>query len=167
MASVYPTPPPTAPAPPSTVEVEFTVANVNYDDLIANAAVKAAFEDGIKTSVAAQAGNSVTKDHVSLVLSAGSVKVQATVTVPAGADVSTLSTTLTTLSASGAFATAVATSVQAVPNIGTVSSGAITATAPTTVVTTPSPTPAPVAVASDANVMARSSNALTALLAVF
>jgi len=169
MASLYPTPPPTAPAPPSTVEVEFTVANVNYDDLIANAAVKAAFEDGIKTSVAAQAGNSVTKDHVSVVLSAGSVKVQATVTVPAGADVSTLSTTLTTLSASGAFATAVATSVQAVPNIGTVSSGAITATAPTTVVTTPSPTPAPVvkAVTSDANVMARSSNALTALLAVF
>merc|ERR1719162_723624 len=143
MASVYPTPPPTAPAPPSTVEVEFTVANVNYDDLIANAAVKAAFEDGIKTSVAAQAGNSVTKDHVSVVLSAGSVKVQATVTVPDGADVSTLDTTLTTRAGSGVFATAVAASVQAVDGISTVSSGAITASAPTTVVITPSPTPAP------------------------
>lgn len=117
-------------APPApTVELVLTVSAVNFDQLSANTAMKAEVENGIKKSVAENAGTDIKEEHVQLVLSQGSVVATVTITPPSGVKAEGIATTLSTNDA--ALTKGIATQVKNVEDIDTVSSGTIEATVTT------------------------------------
>lgn len=137
---------PSTPAPTAVPQVvmAMTVAGVSYDGLMADAVAKTAFETTIKATVAGTlAGSAVTMDHVTLVLSAGSVNVEATVTVPPEADVESVQNKLSQAQTGGGLATTLAFSLGLQPSIAAVATGAITIEVAPPIVATPAPTPAP------------------------
>lgn len=104
------------------VSLAMTVQRVDYAMLVARPVLLAAFKAAVKQAVAAEAGSGVLADHVDLVLSAGSVLVQATVTPPGSVPVNVV---LSRLSASTAVAFAVATRLAKLEGISAVATGVI------------------------------------------
>merc|ERR1719409_1185205 len=120
-----------------------TAANVNYNDLIANAEVKNEFISKAKTQISAKAGAAILADDVDVELRAGSVVVEATITPPVGTTVISVQTALS--NDASAMAQNFAAEVASIPNIAGVSSGPITVTvtsSPSVTAVTPAPTPA-------------------------
>merc|ERR1719210_2074058 len=76
------------------VVVSFTVSGVDFAGLTSNSTLQAAFEDQMKTEVAAVSGGSVTAADVTIVLCEGSVVVEATINVPSGTSASTVSSSV-------------------------------------------------------------------------
>jgi len=84
-------------------------------------------KDAIKESVADQSGAGITKDHVSVQLSSGSVVVHATVTLPPNISAQSAKSTIL----GGSLPTAVVNKVSSVPYIGYIVSTDIVVSAPT------------------------------------
>merc|ERR1719171_2656635 len=95
---------------PETVSGSFTVSGVSYDDVIGDTQVEADFKSACADSIAANAGSGVVASMVTVTLSAGSVKIDFSIALPAGMSGSTVSTTLTTAS-TGALLTSLADSI--------------------------------------------------------
>jgi len=112
------------------VVLSFTVANVSFSQLLANAAVLANFKSTIRTNVAEAAGANITEDHVFLALAAGSVAVTATITPPSGVSVSGVQSAIVVKTTT--LASTIATAVSNIPGIAAVSSGTITVASVTT-----------------------------------
>jgi len=126
----------TTTTPQTTVVSSFTVVNVGYNQLKANAALLANFKLTIREKVAEAAGAGITEDHVVLNLAAGSVAVTATITPPSGVSVSGVQSAIT---AGTTLASSIATAVGNIPGIAAVSSGTITAAIVTVTTTTVAP----------------------------
>jgi len=99
------------------------VENVDYAKLQQSPTLLNAFTTSVTKAIADAAGPNIKEEHVSVKLSAGSVVVEATITPPAGVDVSTVESALT--SKSTALAETVTNSVKALPGIDAVSTGPI------------------------------------------
>merc|ERR1712070_615738 len=95
------------------------VVSVNHSALVANATLLASFEAAVKQGIADQAGADILPEHVTLVLSAGSVNIEATITPPSGVVVADVKQAVTTNAA--AVAQSVTTNVKAVGGIDAVS----------------------------------------------
>jgi len=120
------TPPSTNPtiSPPKVVNMKLVVKNLDYQKLVQNATLKAAFIAAIKKAIAGRAGAKVLADHITLVLSSGSVVVDATIDiVAAGVDHGTLEASLT--SAKSAVESDVVAEVKDIPGIASIQTGAI------------------------------------------
>eukprot|EP00929_Paragymnodinium_shiwhaense_P081470 TRINITY_DN4263_c0_g1_i1.p1 TRINITY_DN4263_c0_g1~~TRINITY_DN4263_c0_g1_i1.p1 ORF type:complete len:685 (+),score=146.46 TRINITY_DN4263_c0_g1_i1:88-2142(+) len=118
-----PTPAPT-PTPPPSVKMTMVVANVNFDTLKANATAHNNFKENVKVAVAKEAGAGIEKEHVDVVLSAGSVKVETTITPPASVK---LADVQSTLSGSSTITAAVVTQLKTDPGLTAIASGDLTA----------------------------------------
>jgi len=113
----------------STVEIvgTMTVSGVSFDDLNANATLLAGFVDAVKLTLS-NALDGVSSSDVAVVLSAGSVKIDYTITVPV-AQANTLKTTLATLIAGGNTEQALLSNLADVPGLSDIASGTLSATA--------------------------------------
>ncbi|CAK0791962.1 unnamed protein product, partial [Prorocentrum cordatum] len=85
-----------ATAPPAQMEVQIScvVTNVSYDALKADAGLLGKFEAVMKQALAEECGSGVTPESIRLALSAGSVKVQATILPPSGAEATAIAASL-------------------------------------------------------------------------
>lgn len=117
--------PGTAPPPSTASSVQFsmTVEHVNYNALVADESMLSNFTAALKQGIADAAGDAILPQHVAVELSAGSVRVKSTITPDVGSQVtaSSLSSSLSTATLSQR----VVARVNAVPGVGTVTSGAI------------------------------------------
>eukprot|EP00929_Paragymnodinium_shiwhaense_P002454 TRINITY_DN10270_c0_g5_i1.p1 TRINITY_DN10270_c0_g5~~TRINITY_DN10270_c0_g5_i1.p1 ORF type:complete len:1155 (+),score=175.60 TRINITY_DN10270_c0_g5_i1:43-3507(+) len=142
-----PTNAPPGPAPPAAeeekVKVALTVANVDYNSLAADETLLTNFKEAIKEVVAA-AIPGVAASDVEVVVSAGSVNVEAKVRPPANSNITSVEDSLAT-AAVGTLADDLVSAVAAVPGIDKASNGQIAVQGLTVQVTseTPSPTSAP------------------------
>jgi hypothetical protein len=102
-----------------------TIASVDYDSLINDATLLASFESSCQSTIASSAG--VGASNVAVTLSAGSVAVDYTITVPASSASSAL-TTLTSSINAGDLASDMATALTAIPGIDAVTDGTISVT---------------------------------------
>jgi len=124
------------------VQVTLTVNNVNFDALNQNQILRNGFVAAVKRSVAQQAGGGVTPADVAVELSAGSVRVRATIIPPAATTSTSLTGTLASGSAS--LSTSLLNELSSVSGIGTVASGSLAVTGLSVVrVSVPTPSPAP------------------------
>jgi len=122
------------------VTLKLTVKNLDYQKLLGNATLKAAVIAAFKkviVAIAAKAGVTLLAKHITLVLSSGSVVVDATIdTAAAGVDQGTLKASLT--SAKSAVESDVLAEVKNIPGIASIKANASIAfavaseTAPTT-----------------------------------
>merc|ERR1719361_2658250 len=103
--------------------------------------LRTAFENAIKTSIAAAAGTGLPQ-YVTVVLSAGSVNVAATIDVPPnlGISISAVSSSLTSSVSTGSLQSNAASSVGGIPGIDAVRTGAIVTTITSPPVVTVKPT---------------------------
>jgi hypothetical protein len=104
------------------VVVSMIVQGVDYDSMVANPTVQAAFETSIKEAVAASAGSGVTPDDVSVEFSAGSIAVKCTITPQ---DDNSALAVSTAVGASAELATAVVSKVKTAPGIEQMTTGSI------------------------------------------
>jgi hypothetical protein len=109
----------------SQVKMTMVIQNVNFDDLASDTTVKDTFKTNVKAAVAAEAGADVLPEHVEVVVSAGSVKVETTITCPAGVDATALSTSLG--SSSTSLTSAVVDKIKEDPALVAMASGSISA----------------------------------------
>lgn len=107
------------------VKVTMTIANVNYQQLIADDTLKSAFESSIKQAVLTSTPSGITEEHIRVQLSAGSVKADVTITPPASVSVASLETTMQSSSTQGALSQKVVEKVSQVAGISAVSTGTI------------------------------------------
>jgi hypothetical protein len=91
----------------------FLLAGVSYAEVTANFQLKADFESAVGTSIAANAGGSVTAYMVSVTLSPGSVQVAYTITLPAGVDASAVTSTLAIANTDGSLLSSLSTNIGA------------------------------------------------------
>jgi len=108
---------------PESVVYSMTVKNVEYSKLKQNSALLAKFSTAVKQGVAEAAGPDVQEEHVSLKLSAGSVVVEASITLPPQVKAATLKASLA--KSPGTMAKSVTKSVTAVAGISAVTSGTV------------------------------------------
>jgi len=109
-----------------TVSGSFTVSGVSYDDVTSDTQVEADFKSACASSIAANAGSGVVASMVTVTLSAGSVKIDFSITLPAGMSGSTVSTTLTTASTGGALLTSLSNSIGDISTLTTTGSIGVT-----------------------------------------
>lgn len=142
---------------PLYISLSFQVLNVKYASLVANSLLLAAFVERIREAIASDAsahGAQTQSEHVTVLLSAGSVIVKAGI---APANVTTSERTLSALSSSSTLAETVEAQVRSLSGISEVTTGAVQASeisvqshrdvltlcsaidAPTSVATTPLP----------------------------
>jgi len=112
--------PPEAEAPVPVVKVSMTVEGVDYAILSQNTSLLSSFKAAVSKGIADESG--VPESAVTLALSAGSVKATATIHIPMGVNVDTLTSKMSTSSTLGA---SIADSVKALPGIAAVSNGPI------------------------------------------
>lgn len=100
-----------------------TVENVNYNVLIADKIILSNFTAALKQGIADAAGDAILPQHVAVKLSAGSVRVESTITPDAGSQVTanSLSSSINTATVSQR----VVANINAVPGISSVTSGDI------------------------------------------
>jgi len=115
------------------VTMKLTLKNLNYQKLVQNATLEAAFISAIKKAIAGNAGANVLPEHITLSLSSGSVVVDVTIDiVAADVDHGTLKASLT--SAKLAVESDVAAEVNNIAGIASIATGPIevaSETAPT------------------------------------
>lgn len=105
------------PAAGQAVDLRLTVLGVDFEVLSGSVGLMRSFEDACRASIAREAG--VDEDDVDVLLSAGSVLVTSTISVPAGSSGSVVAGSLQ----SEALASSVASSVAAVEGIAAASEG--------------------------------------------
>lgn len=101
------------------------VSNVDYNKLMADAALRAAFETAVKQEIARSAGQSLGADRVTVWLDPGSVRIFAAVQVATQEAASSVQAAITR--GASALAESLATAVAHVDGIATASTGAISA----------------------------------------
>merc|ERR1719443_2047801 len=110
------------------------VSGMDYAKLSANAALEASFVDTVKTVIVDSSGGGVAKEDVSLKLSAGSVVVNATISLrtgDAGTTGDAANSVQSTLSdAANAIASSVTTLVQQLEGVDAVTTGTIATSTP-------------------------------------
>jgi len=105
------------------INLSMTVHSVDYHALVADAPLRAAFENTMVQVIASEAGNGVMPEHVKLQLKSGSVIVDAEITPPSGVDLNAVHTNLAGPSSS--LGGKVVASVNEVANIKSVATGPI------------------------------------------
>jgi len=126
--------------PPKVVTMKLTLKNLNYQKLVQNETLKAAFIAAIKKAVAANAGANVLAEHIALVLSPGSVVVDVTIDiVAAGEDHGTLTAALR--SVKSAVESDVAADVKQIAGIASIQTGAIQVVSETVPIPEPASNP--------------------------
>lgn len=115
---------------PVTIEFQLTIANVNYDDLMADVGKLNSFKMKCKESIAATSSEFGPED-VQVTLSEGSVIVDALITLPPDATAASatgVSALLTEKLDSGELGDSVISNIQTIPGIDSVTSGALSVT---------------------------------------
>jgi len=107
-------------APVPVVNVSMTVEGVDYAILSQDTGLLSSFKAAVSKGIADESG--VPESAVTMALSAGSVKATATIRIPMGVNVDTLTSKMSTSSTLGA---SIADSVKALPGIDAVSNGPI------------------------------------------
>lgn len=136
VATPAPTPPPPptpAPAPAPAIHVKSTVTGIDYAVLNNDATLKRNFEDKCKDAIVqtvnAQSGPNIVRSNVAIVLSAGSVKVDATITPPSTVSFVAANNMEVGLNgATSALQTNMANQVAATPGLAAATTGTIGAT---------------------------------------
>lgn len=103
-----------------------TVLNVDYNELIADAAMAAAFINVVRQVVASELEDDIAPKDVAVSLSPGSVVVQLTISPPVGVSAQDLKVQLDSASAATSLARAVASRLEALQGIQASCSGLIT-----------------------------------------
>lgn len=106
------------------IELDMTVSNVNYAQLSADSALASLFLAAAKEVVVAKAGTGVLASHVSMTMSAGSVKLKATVTPPGSRNHTNVQYVLETAVAS-TLPTEMKTKLEAITGISAVTTGTL------------------------------------------
>jgi len=110
--------------PPKVVTMKLILKNLNYQKLVHNETLKAAFIAAIKKAIAVKAGAKVLAEHIALLLSSGSVVVDVTIDiVAAGEDPGTLKAALTSVKSQ--VERDVAAEVKQIAGIASIQTGAI------------------------------------------
>jgi len=126
--------------PPKVVTMKLTLKNLDYQKLVQSATLKAAFIAAVKKVIAGKAGANVLAEHITLVLSSGSVVVDATIdTVAAGVDHGNVHSALT--SAKAAVESDLVAEVKQVAGIASIQTGDIEVVSETVPIQQPAPIP--------------------------
>lgn len=128
------------------VSISLTIGGVSLGSILQNDTLLLNFQQEIRERLAAAAGGGVLAEHVAVLLSAGSVKVDATISMPPGAGVGDVADSLAAATASGSLASSIIDGVTQIPGIDAVQTGELGVTgisAPVTVTPVPSQ-PAPI-----------------------
>lgn len=104
------------------VTVTMTVANVDYSQLTANAALMSSFKSAVADTLASKISG-VNASDIEVVLKQGSVIVEAKISVPSGSSAASMETTL---ASDQTLSQGMVTAISNLPNISDVSTGAIT-----------------------------------------
>jgi len=116
-------------SPPSVVQQQVTVQNIDYDSLVSDDALLSDFKARTKTIIANSAGSGVTVGDVALKLSKGSVKIVANIKAPANAKSETvLPIIMDTLAEDTTFPDILAGSISQIPGIDAIKTGPISCT---------------------------------------
>jgi len=109
-----------------TISGSMTIQGVDYSLLNANSAMKTTFMNTCATQIAATA-TGISASDVTVTLSAGSVAVDYTITVPSGVDASGVQSSVAT-AATSTLATQMATAISAISGINSFTDGSISVT---------------------------------------
>jgi hypothetical protein len=95
----------------------FTLAGINYADLSADTQQTADVTSAVASSIATGAGTGISSSMVSVELSAGSVQVDYSITLPSGVTGSSVSSSLTTANGDGSLLSSLSSSIGAISGL--------------------------------------------------